>query len=77
MSSLTPREQRILDLLDDEWQRPMDLGGGNSTHHSATLRNLVKKGYAEKRRRDSLMNALGSSRGSYIYRRAQKKPEAS
>lgn len=67
--TLTERERKILDKLDEEWVRPMDVGGGSHSHHSATLNRLVEKGFAERRRRGSLMNALGSSRGSYVYRR--------
>ena len=71
---LTEREQEVLDELeDDRWLRPMDVGGRNRSHHSATLKSLVRKGYAVERRRDSLMNMLGSSRGSYVYRKVGAK----
>jgi hypothetical protein len=60
--------------LPDFWVRPMDIGGRDGSDHSAILKRLAAKGYAERRRRNSLMNALNSRRGSYEYRR---KPEAS
>lgn len=66
---LTEREQRLFAELDDKWVRPMDIGGSDGSDHSYTLRRLIAKGYVERRRRNSLMNALRSSRGSYEYRR--------
>jgi hypothetical protein len=30
------------------WARPMDLGASNGSHHSGTLKKLVRKGYAER-----------------------------
>lgn len=69
--TLSDRERYVLAHLDSEWVRPMDIGGSNASHHSATLNKLVRKGLAEKRRRGSLMNALGSARGSYVYRRKE------
>jgi hypothetical protein len=33
----------------DGYVRPMDCGGSNGSHHGATLRKLVERGYAERR----------------------------
>ncbi len=44
------------------WFRPLDLGGGDGTHHSQTLRRLVKKGWAE------LAPRSNGHRGSNLYR---------
>lgn len=62
MRTLTDRQFAILRDLDDEnWMRPMDVGGRDASHHSATLAQLVRKGLAERRTR-------GSDR-SFEYRR--------
>jgi hypothetical protein len=67
---ITDIEREILDALDvEDWVRPMDIGGRNGSNHSNTLNRLVRKGLVERRRRGTLMNELGSSRGSYEYRR--------
>lgn len=66
--TLTPREAEVLIELDREWSRPMDVGGRNGSDHSYILARLASKGVIERRRRNTLMNALGSSRGSYEYR---------
>lgn len=49
------------------WVTPMLMGATDATHHSHTLRKLVGRKLVERRRRDTLMNVLGSSRGSYEY----------
>jgi hypothetical protein len=68
---MTEKEQEILDALPGrDWWRPMDLGGHDGSHHSGTLRRLVKKGLVKRRRRGTLMNMLGSHRGSWEYSRA-------
>jgi predicted transcriptional regulator len=50
------------------WARPMDVGGRDASDHSRVLAKLVKLGLAERKRRPSIMNSLGSRRGSYLYR---------
>lgn len=48
--SLTERQRELLaELPYDAWVRPMDVGGHSGSHHSATLRQLVLKGYAQRR----------------------------
>jgi predicted transcriptional regulator len=74
--ALSEREREVLNELDDQWVRPMDIGGRDAGDHSRVLRALVRKGLAEKRRRNSLANWLGSSRGSYVYRKAQAEKKA-
>lgn len=67
-----------------DWARPMDIGARDGSHHTMTLRALVKKGLAERRLRGSLLNQIRGSelyewlskrkrhrsnpRGSYVYR---------
>lgn len=58
--------QRQHDLLKDirysghTWHRPMDLGGGDSSDHSAVLNQLTRKGLVQRKLR------VGSRR-SYLY----------
>jgi hypothetical protein len=53
----------------DGWVRPMDVGGSNCSHHSATLKRLLKRGLVERKRRCvSIVAALGSNRAGYAYR---------
>ena len=68
LTGLRERERETLAELDyvsrdGEWARPMDVGGHNRSHHSATLAKLVRLGLAERRQRSAWM-----SRGSWIYR---------
>jgi hypothetical protein len=66
----TQNEIEILDALTDWCQsfkhgaRPMDLGGHNGTHHSATLNKLIRRGLVERTRR----TGGSDSRGAYRYR---------
>lgn len=69
MTPLTAREQAVLEDLPDDWVRPMDIGGRDGSDHSAILRRLALRGYAERRRRNTFANERGSRRGSYEYRR--------
>ena len=62
---LTQRETEVLRELDAEWVRPMDVGGRDGNDVSRTLTALVRKGYAEIKRR------AGHCRPSYLYRRSQ------
>jgi DNA-binding MarR family transcriptional regulator len=55
--------------MGDEWSRPMDLGAWDASNHSARLRQLIKKGFVERQRRNSICNVLmNSARGSYEYK---------
>ena len=70
MKELTPRQAEVLDsLTTEDWVRPMDIGARDASDHSQVLAALVRLGLVERRRRNTLANALGSSRGSYEYRR--------
>ena len=65
MGVLTDRDREVLaELPTDEWVRPMDVGGRDSSHHSATLRKLVRYGLAEQER-----HYRGVSSGHWRYRR--------
>ena len=69
MAILTEVQLRILRTLSPErWQRPMDVGGKDGSSHSYALLRLCTLGLVERRRRPSLANALGSTRGSWEYR---------
>jgi hypothetical protein len=46
-----------------EWCRPLDVGGHNSSHHSASLAKMVRYGFVESRQRSGHM-----SRGSKVYK---------
>lgn len=63
------RQFDVLRNLDDVlWLRPMDIGGHDASHHSATLAQCVRHGWAERTTR-------GSDR-SYTYRRTPLGHEA-
>lgn len=48
---LTKRQLELLRWLDDDqWQRPMDVGGRDGSHHSATLAGLARRGLAERKK---------------------------
>lgn len=66
---LTERQRRVLiDLPDNDWVAPLEIGGSDGSHHSSTLESLVKRGFAERQRRSTLTTFLGG-RGSWEYRR--------
>lgn len=49
---LTERDYDVLGELahqskDERWLKPMDVGGTDGSHHSATLNKLVNHGYAK------------------------------
>lgn len=62
------RQRDILEVLAiyDDWARPMDVGAIDGSHHTMSLRALVKKGLAERQLRGSLLNQI---RGSDLYER--------
>ena len=66
------REDAVLRLLAEQprrcWFRPMDVGGRDGSHHSYTLKRLVKKGFAEMRPRGTLINSLNGGLSSFEYR---------
>lgn len=69
---LTSRDIEVLtELPTDEWVRPMDIGGADSSHHSATLRKLVRLGLAEQ-----LRHYRGVSGGHWRYRRVDMVQQA-
>lgn len=67
---MTPRQRELLralcDVDGDDFVRPMDVGGTDGSHHSKTLRQLVAKGYAERRERG------GWTRNAWGYRATDK-----
>ena len=64
---VSERDVRVLDQLDtEEWVTPMQIGGRDGSHHSATLARLVKQGLVERRERGGVVKA------SYVYRLAPK-----
>ena len=64
---MTTRQLRVLRELAcfGDWARPLDIGGGTRSHHSATLTQLVRLGYAERKDRGI---AIHFSRASFLYR---------
>lgn len=75
---LTEREMELLTELGQPWAikagwaRPMDLGASDASHHSGTLRSLVRKGYAERIPRSTTRTDIdrdGTGRSpSWLYR---------
>ena len=64
-SELQARRASILDLLpNDDFVRPMDIGGTDASHHSGDLKALVNAGLVERKR-----FYIGLSSGHYRYRR--------
>lgn len=65
VAGLTTRQHEILyhSLPDDYWVTPMLVGGTDQSHHSATLAQLFRKGFAERRLRG------GHTRSAWEYRR--------
>lgn len=69
---LTERDLEVLAKLSTtEWFRPMDVGGTNSSHHSATLAKLARYGLAEQKR-----HYVGISGGHWRYRRVDMVQQA-
>ena len=67
---MNEQEREVLgQLRGGEWLRPMDVGGTDGSHHNRTLARLIKRGFAERKRRGTLTNTLvNGPRGSYRYR---------
>jgi len=69
---LSPRATETLNELGGNhingFVSPMMVGGTDASHHSATLGLLVRRGFAERRRRGTLINEIGGGRGSWEYR---------
>ena len=75
ISRLKPLTDRDFDVLNElapsylnefdnrPWQRPLDIGASNGSHHSPTLAKLEKRGLVESKQRSWL-----GSRGSKVYR---------
>jgi hypothetical protein len=59
---LTPRQLDVLDSLKvfGDWARPMDIGARDSSHHSATLSGLAKRGFAERKKLHAIYCYNGS-----------------
>jgi hypothetical protein len=62
--------RNYLDVTGQEFVQPMDCGGWNGSHHSATLAKLAKRNLVERKQRG------GWSRGSWKYRITQAGREA-
>lgn len=71
-AALSDRDIEVLyELPTDSFVRPMDVGGTNKSHHSATLRRLVSCGLVEQKR-----HFVGVSGGHWRYRRVDMMREA-
>jgi len=48
---VSEREMELLiNLSDENWRRPMDVGAWDGSHHSATLTRLAKRGLVERKK---------------------------
>lgn len=67
---LTDQDLSLLRELTEKWQSPIDMGGRNGSHHSASLRKLCEAGLAESRNRKYPMapSIHQRSKGSNQYR---------
>ena len=63
--SLTMRERRMLDDLASQkrsaWLRPMDLGGGDGSHHCNTLHKLITLGLVERKKYHAIYCYFGTT----------------
>lgn len=86
LRQITKRQRDVLrDLSVTEFLRPMDVGGRDGSHHSATLAQLAKLGLVERKKLHAIYCPHGSSRedgtistgcrckGSCTYRRLEVK----
>ena len=61
---MSDHENELLEALCGlGWVKPHEIGGTDSSHHSHTLRKLVKQGLVERRN-----VGFGSHRPTYTYR---------
>ncbi len=64
----------------DTWQRPMDFGGGNGSHHAVTAKRMAhpSKGWVEWRYRGHEVGKplRNAERGSCLYRITEKGRQA-
>jgi hypothetical protein len=61
---LSDRKREVLDALSglhEGWARPMDVGGRDGSHHSATLAQLAKHGLAERKKLHAIHCYNGSA----------------
>jgi len=74
---LTDRDFEMLGYLrDGEWERPIDCGGMNGSHHSNTLTKLAARGLVQFKQRGHAdppegqngENGRKSRRGAKVYR---------
>ncbi|HMG12781.1 MAG TPA: hypothetical protein VK571_06385 [Gemmatimonadaceae bacterium] len=79
---ITPRQAEVLrDLSETDFLRPMDVGGRDGSHHSATLAQLANLGLVERKklhstscpygclRNDGTVSTRCRCKGSCTYRR--------
>lgn len=77
MTALTDRHREVLDSLsgvhDGQFLAPLDFGGRDSSHHSATARALAKRGLVEAKKSHSMSCYHGSTQrqelvdGRWVY----------
>jgi hypothetical protein len=48
--------RNFLDVTGEDWVKPMDCGGSNGSHHSATLKKLAARGLVEASRAKRHLN---------------------
>lgn len=67
---LDDRDLSLLLELSEKWATPMEMGGGNGSHHSNSLRKLCENGLAESSNRQYpvVPSIFSKGRGSQRYR---------
>lgn len=68
--ALSDRQRDVLESLaafkryngyNDGWAQPMDIGGHDGSHHSATLKGLVDRGLVDREKRHAICCYHGST----------------
>lgn len=64
---MNARQAEVLDSMlyqRDAWARPMDIGGRDGSHHSATLRQLARRGWVLAKKLHSISCWFGTTKRS-------------
>ena len=65
LSELNAACKNYMDVTGNDWVRPLDCGGSNSSDHSYRLAKLARMGLAEQKQR---WGSVRMPRGSKVYR---------
>jgi hypothetical protein len=60
---ISDRQKDVLESLAayGDWAQPMDIGGRDGSHHSATLNQLVRRGLADRKKLHAIYCYNGST----------------